>query len=204
LRTRLRVIAKPDVHARPDGSYIVRSLYFDNYSDKVVVEKLSGESKREKFRIRYYNGDISFIRLEKKSKSNKLTNKESAIITPEQCREILAGNYACLKVLNVPLMMELYTKIRTQNLRPRNIVDYNREAYTYGAGNVRIALDSCIKTSNSVSGFLNPDSVTVPAAGAIIMEIKFDGFLPDVIRDLVQTDRRNQTEFSKYVVARLV
>ncbi|MDR0222779.1 MAG: polyphosphate polymerase domain-containing protein [Oscillospiraceae bacterium] len=204
LRTRLRVAAKPDEHAGEDGGYIVRSLYFDNYSDKAVTEKLSGQSKREKFRLRYYNADTSFIRLERKSKSGRLSYKEDAAITPEQCAAILAGDYECLKNPDAPLFMELYTKIRRQNLRPRNIVTYRREAYTYRAGNVRITFDGNIRTSNSVVGFLNPKLTTIPAANAIIMEIKYDGFLPDIIRDILQIGGRNQTEFSKYVAARLV
>lgn len=204
LRARLRVLAKPDKHAGGDGSYKIRSLYFDNYSDKAVVEKLSGLSKKEKFRLRYYNDDPSFIRLERKSKANRLTYKEGAAITAEQCAAILAGNYERLKIPDVPLFMELYTKIRYQNLRPRSIVDYHREAYIYRAGHVRITFDRGIKTSNSVAGFLNPNLVTIPATNAIIIEIKYDGFLPDIICDIIGIGCRNQTEFSKYVVARLV
>lgn len=204
LRARLRTVAKRDKNAGDDGSYKIRSLYFDNYLDKAIVDKLSGLSKREKFRLRYYNGDTSFIRLEKKSKANRLVYKESVIIKAEQCTMILGGNYECLKIPDAPLFMELYTKIRYQNLRPRSIVDYHREAYIYRAGNVRITFDSGIKTSNNVTGFLNPNLVTIPAANAIIIEIKYDGFIPDIIRDIIGIDCRNQTEFSKYVVARLV
>jgi hypothetical protein len=204
LRVRLRIVAKADENTLNDDGYKIRSLYFDNYSDKAITDKLSGQSKREKFRLRYYNDDASFIRLEKKSKANRLTYKESAPITAEQCAELLAGNYGCLKYPDVPLFMELYTKIHYQNLRPRNIVDYNREAYVYRAGNVRITFDSRIKTSNNVAGFFNPKLVTIPAASAVIMEIKYDGFMPDIIRDILQIGSRNQTEFSKYVVARLV
>ena len=204
LRTRLRAIAKPDRHAGDDGGYIVRSLYFDNYSDKAVVEKLSGLSRREKFRLRYYNGDTSFIRLEKKSKANRLAYKEDVAITTEQCAAMLAGKYDSIKLPDEPLLMELYTKIHYQNLRPRNIVEYRREAYTYRAGNVRITFDSGVRTSNNVAGFLDPKLTTIPAAGSIIIEIKYDGFLPDFIRDSLQIGWRNQTEFSKYVAARLV
>ena len=204
LRARLRTLAKPDENAVDDRGYKIRSLYFDNYNDKAVIEKLSGQSRREKFRIRYYNNDTSFIRLEKKSKANRLTYKESAVITAEQCMALLAGNYECLKLPDNPLFMELYTKIRYQNLRPRSIVDYYREAYIYRAGNVRITFDSNMKTSNSVAGFLDPKLTTIPAASALIMEIKYDGFLPDFMRDILQIGFRNQTEFSKYLVARLV
>ena len=204
LRARLRAVAKRDEHATDGGCYKVRSLYFDNYSDKVVIEKLSGLSRREKFRLRYYNGDTSFIRLERKSKANRMCYKESAEITKEQCMAILAGDYECLKQPEEPLLMELYTKIRYQRLRPRNIVDFRREAYVYREGNTRITFDSDIRTSNSISGFLNPKLPTIPAAGSIILEIKYDGFLPDIIRDIMQIGWRNQTEFSKYIASRLV
>ena len=190
LRARLRIVAKPDENVGEDGGYKTRSLYFDNYSDKAVVEKLSGLSRREKFRIRYYNDDTSFIRLEKKSKANRLAYKESAMITAEQCAALLAGSFDCLKIPDVPLLMEFYTKIHYQNLRPRNIVDYHREAYIYRAGNVRVTFDSNIKTSNSVAGFLDPKLVTIPAASAIILEIKYDGFLPDIMRDILQIASR--------------
>lgn len=204
LRARLQAVAKPDENAGDDGSYIVRSLYFDNYSDKAVVEKLSGLSRREKFRLRYYNDDTSFIRLERKSKANRLSYKENAAITLEQSVALLKGEYECLKTPDAPLLMELYTKIRYQNLRPRSIMEYHREAYNYLAGNVRVTFDSNIRTSNNVTCFLNPHMTTIPAANTMILEIKYDGFLPDIIRDILQIGWRNQTEFSKYVVGRLV
>jgi len=204
LRARLRVIAKPDEYSTGDGGYTVRSLYFDNYADKAVIEKLSGLSRREKFRIRYYNADTSFIRLEKKRKANRLSYKENAKVTADQCASLLAGNYEWMNRPDAPLLFELYSKIRYQSLRPRNIVEYRREAYTYRPGNVRITFDSNIRTSNSVAGFLNPALITIPASGSIVMEIKYDGFLPDIIRDILQIGFRNQTEFSKYVAARLV
>jgi len=204
IRARLRAVAKPDEHAGEDGGYTIRSLYFDNYSDKAVIEKLSGQSRREKFRFRIYNGDTSFIRLERKSKANRLTYKESAAITAQQCEELLAGRYDCLKQPDIPLLMELYTKIHYQNLRPRSIVEYHREAHKFHAGNVRVTFDTRIRTSNSVIGFLKPSLTTIPAASAIIMEVKYDGFLPDIIRDVLKIGNRNQTEFSKYLVARLV
>lgn len=69
LRSRLKHVAYPDQNSGADGKYLVRSLYFDNYKDKAVTDKLSGQSRREKFRLRYYNNDTSFLRLEKRAKS---------------------------------------------------------------------------------------------------------------------------------------
>jgi len=200
----LRCVASPDPNVGRDGVYEVRSLYFDNYSDKAVVEKLSGLSRREKFRLRYYNGDTSFIRLEKKSKANRLAYKESTAVSAELCSALLSGKHDMLKSQDAPLPMELYTKMLYQNLRPRSVVEYQREAFIYRAGNVRITFDSWIKTSNNVSGFLDSYLVTIPAADSIILEIKYNGFLPDIIRDVLRIGSRNQTGFSKYVAARLV
>jgi len=206
LRARLRTVMRPDEHAGVSGGYLVRSLYFDNYADKAVTEKLSGQSRREKFRLRYYSGDSSMIRLEKKSKVNRLCCKESVGIPAEACAALLAGDYGVLNHPEVPLYMELYTKLRSQNLRPRSIVEYHREAYIYRPGNVRITFDSGVRMSNSVAGFFNSALPTIPAINGdlTILEVKYDGFLPDIIRNLAQIGLRSQTESSKYVMARLV
>jgi hypothetical protein len=204
LRPRLQAVARPDANAESEGAYRIRSLYFDNYSDRAVLEKLSGQSRREKFRLRYYKGDTSNIRLEKKSKINRMCYKEGAAITAAECALLLAGQYDFLRESPEPLFNELYAKMQFQNLRPRNIVDYHREAYIYPAGNVRITLDCGIRASNSVAGFLDPDLTTIPVTEAIILEVKYDGFLPDIIRDLIRQEGRHQSEFSKYLVARFV
>ena len=204
LRSKLKVIANLDENVGEGGTYRIRSLYFDNYADKKVTEKLQGLSRREKFRIRYYNTDTDFINLEKKYKINHLTYKEKASLTRYQCQQILGGDYACLKENNLPLLIELYSKMHFHVLRPHTIVDYTREVYIYKAGNVRITFDSDIRMSRSVNRFLDPQLATIPTANAIILEIKYDGFLPDVLRKIVNMNQRSQTEFSKYVVSKLV
>ena len=80
LRHRLKAVARCDPNA-PNGRYFIRSMYFDTPYDKALKEKINGISRREKFRIRYYNGDTSFIRLEKKSKIDGLCGKQSASLT---------------------------------------------------------------------------------------------------------------------------
>ncbi len=204
LRGRLKHLAKPDENTGPTGGYMVRSLYFDNYRDKAVTEKLMGASRREKFRFRYYQEDDSFIRLEKKSKLKRLVGKETVELSATECTDILNGDYGMLMDTSHPLLAELYTKIVTQQLRPRTIVDYHREAYVYKPGNVRITIDSNIRTSEHVHDFLDPKCVTIPSANIVLLEIKFDEFLPDIMRDAVQIGDRRETEFSKYIVSRLV
>ncbi len=203
LRGRLARIAKRDKHAI-NGKYEIRSLYFDTLADKALKEKIDGVNIREKFRIRYYNGDLSFIRLEKKSKINGLCRKESVPISAENVQAVLNGSYRALIEKNQPLAAEFYSKITGGSLRPKTIVDYTREPFTFAPGNVRITLDYHIRSGLQNTDFLNPDSVTVPVGNApIILEVKWDEYLPDVIRDAVQLGNSRSGAFSKYAACRI-
>jgi len=203
LRQRLTAVAQTDPHA-VDGRYFVRSLYFDDPSDSVLREKIDGVNHREKFRIRYYNNDTSWILLEKKSKLNGLCRKENAPLAAQEAQAIADGDLDWMITSGRPLIQELYAKMRSRGLRPKTIVDYTREAFLYAPGNVRITLDYDIRTGLASTDFLNPDCITIPAGNApIILEVKWDEFLPDVIRDIVQLKGRHTSAFSKYAACRI-
>ena len=203
IRHRLRAVAKIDPNAI-DGKYFIRSLYFDNLSDKVLREKLDGVNIREKFRIRYYNGDTSLIRLEKKSKWNGLGSKQSDTLTRDEAQSVVDGELDWMPVSDRPLVQELYSKMKAQGLRPKTIVDYTREPFVYAPGNVRVTLDFNIRTGLNCTDFLNLNGVTIPARDApVILEVKWDTFLPDIIRDAVQLEGRHTAAFSKYAACRI-
>lgn len=203
IRQRMNAIAKPDEHA-VNGKYQIRSLYFDTLNDKALREKLDGVNQREKFRIRYYNGDLSVIHLEKKSKRGNLGNKQSAGLSPEEAQAIIDGNLGWMLHSGRPLVQELYSKMTTQGLKPRTIVDYEREPFIYEAGNVRITLDYNIRTGLDCVDFLNRNCIMIPAGDSpIILEVKWDHFLPNVIRDAVQLSNRHTGAFSKYAACRI-
>ena len=203
IRHRLGAVAKRDSHA-VDGRYEIRSLYFDNLEDKALREKIDGVNMREKFRIRYYNHDLSFIQLEKKRKCNGLTGKESVILTKEEAQKIAEGNYDWMICSERSLLVELYSKVLSERLIPKTIVDYTREAFVYAPGNVRVTLDYNIRTGLGGTDFLNPDCVMIPAGEApMILEVKWDAFLPDIIRDAVQLTGRRTGAYSKYAACRI-
>lgn len=203
LRQRLLAVAKRDAHAT-DGRYEIRSLYFDNANDKALREKVDGVNIREKFRFRYYNGDVSFIKLEKKSKMNGLCLKESALLTTEQAQAVIDGECDWMIQSGIPLIEELYLKMKHQGLRAKTIVDYTREPFVFAPGNVRITLDYNIRTGLQCTDFLNTSSISIPAgASPIILEVKWDAFLPDIIRDAIQLDNCRTVAFSKYAVCRI-
>ena len=201
LRTRLKAVAKADVHS-VDGKYHIRSLYFDNYADRVLREKIDGVNVREKYRIRYYNGDPSVIFLEKKCKQNGLGYKLQARLSAAEARAITDGNVSWMKDTHDGLITQFYSAICSQGLRPKTIVDYIREPYTYEPGNVRVTLDYDIRTGLNCVDFLNPDCIMIPAGEEIVLEVKWDEFLPSVIRSVVQLDDARTTSFSKYQACR--
>lgn len=203
IRQRLRAVMTPDPHAE-NGEYFIRSLYFDNVYDKALREKIDGVNMREKFRIRYYNHDPSIIHLEKKSKVSGLGTKYSASLTAQQAQRIVDHDIEWMKDSDESLIKELYLKMQYQGLQPQVIVDYTREPYIYGPGNVRVTFDYDIRTGLHCTDFLNPECITIPAVDCgILLEVKWDAYLPDIIRDCVQQPGRRVTAFSKYAQCRM-
>lgn len=205
IKQRLKVVAQPDPHGGAEGRYHIRSLYFDNDHDKALREKLYGLPDREKFRIRIYNGSQDYIKLEKKSKRNGLCSKRSAALTREQVERILQGDIHWMKDYPDALIVELYSKMGFQRLKPRTIVDYWREAYIYPYGNVRVTFDSNVKTGLYSTGLFDPElpTLSISDPGLLVMEVKYDNYMPDIMRDLIQTNTRRTQSFSKYAACRI-
>lgn len=205
IRSRLLTISEKDRNVNEDGVYHVRSLYFETPTDRILSEKINGVNNREKFRIRIYNNDPSFIRLEKKTKVNGFANKSDVSVTQEECEKLLSGETSWMKKSGNALLIELYAKMKYEQLRPKTIVDYVREPFIYKPGNVRVTLDSQIKTGIHAKDMFNPEIPTVRTndGNVIIMEVKYDNFLPTIIQAMIQVQNRKPTAFSKYAVARM-
>lgn len=205
MRQRLKAVMSPDPHVDSSGRYQIRSVYFDNSDDKALKEKLDGIGKREKFRIRYYNDDLSFITLEKKMKVGNLCLKYDAAITEEEFRKILKGDVEFMREHPDGLIKEFYAKMKYQRLKPRVLVSYVREPYIYKAGNVRVTFDSEIRTSLYSSEFLDKKISNISATDTpkdMLLEVKYDAFLPELIQDIVQVPALRQQAFSKYGACR--
>lgn len=203
LRSRLRMVMQQDAHA-VDGKYRIRSLYFDTAEDKALLEKINGVNIREKFRMRYYNQDASWMVLEKKCKINGLCRKEQARISQETAQDAIRRDAEHLCQNEQALVRELGYKMKAEGLLPKTIVDYTREPFVYLPGNVRVTLDYDIRTGMTGTDFLNPDCIMIPAGNAArILEVKWDEFLPSLIRDLVQVPGTHTSAFSKYAACRI-
>lgn len=203
LRQRLAAVMEPDPHAS-EGRYLIRSLYFETPTDRALREKLSGVSRREKFRLRCYNGDTSVVHLEKKSKLAGLGNKQAAELSRAETERLLRGDTLWMREDGRGLVRELYVKMTTEGLRPKTVVEYTREPFVYGPGGVRVTLDYDIRTGLLATDFLDAGLVTVPVPGdPILLEVKWDGFLPQVIQKLLELPGRRAGAFSKYAQSRI-
>lgn len=203
LSSRLRKLFVHDEHANAQGIYRVSSLYFDTPCDRALRQKIDGVNEREKFRLRYYGEDTSFIRLEKKFKINGLCGKHSVVISRDEVEKILKNDIDFLLQSTDPLLIELYSKMKGQLLLPKSVVCYDREAFRYEPGNVRVTMDRKLRRGINPVNFLDPMAYQMDMSeGGRIMEVKYDAFLPQIVRLAVQIPNRCATSFSKYAACR--
>ncbi len=204
LRQRIKVLMQPDCNAKGNGVYRINSLYFDNFNDRALRAKVNGTTNREKFRIRYYENDVFYMRLEKKQKCRDLCLKSSAPVQADQVCRLLKGDTAWMPGSDEPLVQELYVKMKERQLRPKTVVMYRREAYVFPWGNVRVTIDRDIRSGLYSTAFLSPDLPSIPILdpSKMILEVKYDEFLPEVIMDVLQIGSRRSQAFSKYAGCR--
>lgn len=203
LRGRLSALLPRDENADERGEYMVRSLYFDTPGDRALREKIDGVDRREKFRIRRYGGNTELIRLEKKEKAHGLCYKQVVPLEKGEVSAIASGDIGWMSRDTRPLVVELYSKMTGQLLRPKTLVDYIREPFVYPAGNVRVTLDRDIRTGLYSTDFFSDTLPTIAAGDEIaLLEVKYDKFIPDFIVDILQLGNRRASACSKYALCR--
>ena len=205
LRLRVSAVMKPDPHVRADGSYLIRSVYFDDLRDTCLNENIGGTDPRSKYRIRYYNDSPDRVRLEKKSKVRGMCLKESCAVSPEECRLLLRGEVPLPGGEADGVKKRLFTELRLKGLRPVNIVTYERIPFVYAAGNVRVTFDRNLTASGDIRRFLEGDYLRRPVfpPGQSLLEVKWDELLPPHLRQSLQAEGLQWTAFSKYSMCRM-
>jgi hypothetical protein len=206
LRRKLKAVLKQDQYSINDQGYHIRSLYFDNLYENDLYEKNNGILKRKKIRIRIYNKSDNVIKLERKHRYGEYICKESVSLTEEEYQKVLAYDYDFLREKQSPLYRDFYLYLRSEKLSPKIIVDYKREAYVGSESDVRITFDKELSTGTNSIDIFNKDIVTVEALTfpRLIMEVKFNEYLPTYIRRLLELDSHNRSAISKYVICREV
>ena len=204
LARRFSTLFARDRHAGTDGSYTVRSLYFDTPDDALLRQNKEGVSRREKWRLRTY-GEGGTLRLEKKAKHAGSSEKSSCPLSPEEAQELVNDGRAPLawESCDHPVKREFHGRQEAYLLRAASVVCYRREAFTYAPGNVRLTIDSHIASSPNPRALLDPGIPLIPIdPGRVLLEVKFDAFLPDIVRAAIETPGAVRSAYSKYALGR--
>ncbi len=204
LSNALRRTMDADENADGYGEYHIRSLYFDDPFNTAFAEKLSGVDHRFKVRIRIYGLSDSVIKLERKEKDNGFISKQSIKLSRNECDMLIAGDYEFLLNRPEPFAHEMFREFATNLLKPCVIVDYVREAYTFPVEDVRITFDKDIRTAFRSTDIFNKHLPTYPALSGfdMVLEVKYNRFLPVHIRSLIQIASPIRSAASKYVYCR--
>ena len=87
-------------------------------------------------------------------------------------------------------------------MRPRTIVDYDREPWILDEGTVRITFDSDVRAAIGSFDMFDPTLPTLPVLepGKLIMEVKFTELLPQIVKEILPPQAAEFTAVSKYVL----
>lgn len=205
LQKRLSATMEHDKNAAANGGeYFIRSLYYDDLDDIALREKLDGVDDRDKFRIRIYDLSDSLIKLECKHKDAGYIKKQSINLSREEYETLRRGNYTFLLRRPEPFARRMFAEFSLRPLRPVVMVDYMREAFVFPLENVRVTFDRDIRTALRSTELFNGNVPTFPVIDDydMVLEVKFNRYLPTYIRALLQLDADMRSAISKYVLCR--
>ena len=192
-----------DAHNGIDG-YCIRSLYFDTLYDDDFFEKLEGVETRRKIRLRIYDPKSDFAMLEMKQKQGAAQKKRSLRMSREDAEALIKGRYEVLLHYEEPFAHECYALMQARCYRPKTIVQYNRKAYIAKENKIRITFDNNIVATESCFDLFSEHLVMNPVLDKfnVVLEVKFNGFLLDYIRRMINSINKSELSVSKYALAR--
>lgn len=203
LQARMEAVLCSDSNEDSPEGYRITSLYFDDLTDSCLQDTLDGVNRRNKYRIRIYNDSLDLIKLEVKSKKDNRILKRSKRISRIQMECLMRGE--CIEdeaSMEDPATL-FNLAIRMQGLRPKVIVTYERKAYVYEPGNVRITFDRNVRASARVEDFGQQNiSYDFLREYDKVLEVKYDELIPDFLLQLLEVGNMQQSAYSKYQLCR--
>ena len=200
IRNDIAPVLKADEYADADGSYIVKSLYFETPYNSDYHDKELGVQFRQKMRLRGYGNGHTY-KLEIKSKAGDVATKYSVSLTREQAEKVANGEYDCVLEAGTANRLFIYHQLITNIYRPLMVVTYKRYPFTNPAGNFRLTFDEDIRYGVSPKAMFEDIPMTGIATDKTIIEVKYDDFVPDWITDYLQKSGINAGENSKFASA---
>lgn len=203
LRNRVAAVMKSDLNT-VDKSYNVCSLYFDDIYRSAYSDKIIGVSNRRKFRIRAYNKSPDFIKFEEKCKSNEYNAKKAMRLTFEEYEKMRIGDYHFLyeQRFEDTVGEDFLLANSIFHKSPFILIDYDREPFVCEDGNVRITFD------RNISAAVERENLDIFGCSPlkrvcdyVVLEIKFDSFLPMYIKQIFEDMPLIRESVSKYALS---
>lgn len=199
VKGRLKYLLEPDRNGSDSGEYFIRSIYFDSPDRRALIEKQSGVNERKKYRIRFYNGNLGYCRLECKEKSGTRIQKLSFPLTEGQVRALVTGESIDGGEPD-NLLRRMGVLVESEGYEPVVTVDYVREAYVSPLSDLRITFDKEIAWGPVKDCFEHERYLSNIYGERMILEVKYNEYLPEHISHILGSVEPVQTAASKYVV----
>lgn len=193
----------PYSQAAPDGSYCIRSLYFDSPDGMDYTDKYAGVENRKKVRLRIYDPQAVCAKFEVKYKSGDDQKKDSIVVPRKEAEMYSRGEY--WKLLDHPEKeaAELYAILTLGAYQPAAIVEYRRRAYTYPDFDTRITFDTKVQSSELNLDLFDEHPAYFPVlTDRVILEVKFNQYLAESIKRILAKYNLTRTAVSKYGMCR--
>lgn len=202
-KAKFSAILMPDKFSA-NGSYMVRSLYFDTPDDKDFFDKLKEQNLRRKIRLRIYSPYDTKAKLELKQKENIFQKKRSLTISKEDALELINSNYSVLLKYDDDFAREIYSIMCMYAYKPKSIVEYQRYALMAKENNIRLTFDSEIRATESSFDLFSENLPLNPVfpKDKVVFEVKYDKFLLGYISEIVSTINVKNITSSKYCLSR--
>ena len=203
LQSRMEAALRPDSNEGGPEGYSIVSLYFDDFQDSCLQDTEDGVNRRSKYRIRIYNDSLDVIKLEVKTKQDNRIQKQSKTISRAEMESLMRGECIADQGSFEDPATLFNLAIKNGGLRPRVIVAYERKAYVYEPGNVRITFDRNVRASNRVEDFGQKNiSYDFLQEYDKVLEVKYDEFIPGFLLQLLEVGNMQQSAYSKYQLCR--
>lgn len=196
-------VLTPDKNNKEYG-YRIRSLYFDSINNDDYYSKIDGEEIRKKIRLRIYDTNTNIVKLEIKRKLNISQIKETTTISKEDAIKLINKDYSVLLKYDNQTAHCAYNIMAIGQYQPVVLIDYNRRAYIHNENNIRVTLDSDIRSNEFDFNMFSEDVIMTPIVDYYnaLLEVKFDGelfcWISQALTDLDTTNK----SLSKYCSGR--
>jgi SPX domain protein involved in polyphosphate accumulation len=212
IRATALTTSKIDRYADSDGTYLIRSLYFDTPRFDLYWANDREQGDRYKMRARVYPGKKSPVFLEVKRRVKDVIIKTRAPVPADAWLDVIAGREGALSALSPSVRtgsINFIKRVHRHHLNPVALIEYEREAYVSEVDSyARLTFDRKITVQprdrldfEAIPGrWRAVDHVmkTQTPEPVCVLELKFERRPPSWMAAFVKRLGLNRYSFSKY------